>query len=458
MNILFPILEGKKELMVPGQGVVYAAPGFQFFATQNDASYANRHKLPLALRNRFLEVQVEDFPRAELATILHQRREIGSNSSSLELANCEQLAQMYIELSQNADDRITLRELIKWIRRKLLFEPTCSWAFAGFTFLSSRRLRVGVSDKLDELENKFIRIFGGRESKLQGSEITIEYHELQGSSGQGSVVFSERLEQSRGIEIRETSSLSFSPLFEKGRKPPMRFQHALVRLMQAYKAGEPVLLIGPTSFKSLLVQTWAKLCQKETDMITAYLTPDTETPELIGQMHPFTVVGALREMLTTGNSFLLRFAAVKTTLNGEARVQLDQNKPMIAQIRKELERALEQLNESVEKFATANANLGGTEAEDNTEPHYFNDEYDEDELVVLSPSDADTTQPIFEEDDFDYQDLLERGKQQEAEYRYDDYKFEAFDEVRYIYLCFASFLTRFTSCSPTMKKLHGKLL
>ena len=75
MSMLFPLLEGKGRIQVPGSDkVVVAAPTFRFFATQNDAKYASRHALPVSLRNRFLEVQVDEFPESELPTIIFRRK------------------------------------------------------------------------------------------------------------------------------------------------------------------------------------------------------------------------------------------------------------------------------------------------------------------------------------------------------------------------------------------------
>jgi midasin (ATPase involved in ribosome maturation) len=75
MCMLFPLLEGKGCIQVPGTDkIVRAAPGFRFFATQNDASYAGRHQLPVSLRNRFLEVQVGEFSETELPEIIFKRK------------------------------------------------------------------------------------------------------------------------------------------------------------------------------------------------------------------------------------------------------------------------------------------------------------------------------------------------------------------------------------------------
>lgn len=75
--MLFPLLEGAREIIIPGtRQRIRAADGFRFFATQNEAKYANRHALPLNLRNRFIEVQVGEFPLVELASIIHKRVDV----------------------------------------------------------------------------------------------------------------------------------------------------------------------------------------------------------------------------------------------------------------------------------------------------------------------------------------------------------------------------------------------
>ncbi len=44
LNMLFPLLEGRNFISIPGKedGKIAAKPGFRFFATQNDSSFAVR--------------------------------------------------------------------------------------------------------------------------------------------------------------------------------------------------------------------------------------------------------------------------------------------------------------------------------------------------------------------------------------------------------------------------------
>lgn len=82
--MLAPLLEGKRELAVPGAGMQVAHPGFRFFATQNPAKDAGRFKLPPALRTRFVKVCVADFSEADLCTVI--RRRIDDSPAGIPLA------------------------------------------------------------------------------------------------------------------------------------------------------------------------------------------------------------------------------------------------------------------------------------------------------------------------------------------------------------------------------------
>ena len=81
---------------------------------------------------------------------------------------------------------------------------------------------------------------------------------------------------------------------------PKSFRQALIRLLLATTCREPVLLIGPTAGKTLLVETWAEITGRK--LIITHLSPETETPELIGQMHPYSFVGALEEVIRAGRT------------------------------------------------------------------------------------------------------------------------------------------------------------
>eukprot|EP00961_Rhodomonas_salina_P028121 380087-Rhodomonas_salina.1 len=80
--------------------------------------------------------------------------------------------------------------------------------------------------------------------------------------------------------------LSRSALWVNGRKPTEAFQRALVNVALAAKASEPILLVGPSCYKSLLVRTWAEITGQEEDLVSVNLLQDTETSDILGQIQP----------------------------------------------------------------------------------------------------------------------------------------------------------------------------
>ena len=74
MTSLLPLLDGRNVIEFPGiNNEIRVFNSFRFFATQNDAAYANRYQLPISLRNRFLEIQVNDFETTELVKIVMKK-------------------------------------------------------------------------------------------------------------------------------------------------------------------------------------------------------------------------------------------------------------------------------------------------------------------------------------------------------------------------------------------------
>ncbi len=83
--------------------------------------------------------------------------------------------------------------------------------------------------------------------------------------------------------------------FLRGRdlsKLPQKFLSALLRLSEAAAASEPVLLVGPTSCKSMIVKTFVELTSSNThsddSLVEVHLTSETESTDLIGQIRPVT--------------------------------------------------------------------------------------------------------------------------------------------------------------------------
>lgn len=76
---------------------------------------------------------------------------------------------------------------------------------------------------------------------------------------------------------------------QHGFVPPASFQKALVRLVFAVQAAEPVLLVGPTCYKTLLVETWATIMGVQNDLLRCNLTKENEAGDLLGSMAPYVL-------------------------------------------------------------------------------------------------------------------------------------------------------------------------
>ena len=75
LEALNRLLDDNRELLVPETSeVVRPHPHFMLFATQNPpGSYGGRKVLSRAFRNRFVQLQMDEIPTDELATILQKR-------------------------------------------------------------------------------------------------------------------------------------------------------------------------------------------------------------------------------------------------------------------------------------------------------------------------------------------------------------------------------------------------
>ena len=75
LEALNRLLDDNRELLVTETSeVVRPHPHFMLFATQNPpGSYGGRKVLSRAFRNRFVQLQMDEIPTAELAKILEKR-------------------------------------------------------------------------------------------------------------------------------------------------------------------------------------------------------------------------------------------------------------------------------------------------------------------------------------------------------------------------------------------------
>jgi MoxR-like ATPase len=311
LSLLAPLLEGAGggELRVPGTGIaVRAHPDFVFIATQNDArTYAGRNRLPLTLRDRFVEVQVEDFG-PELVDILEQRRGALQGGQPMPRFAAEALASVYHTLATGpVGSRITMRELVKWAGRRAQLGPVNDpardarlWHAAGASLLLPRAPTAEVAALTIKALKAAFEVVAGR---------------LPVPSERG-VAIEPRSPNEVNVRLYGDVVLTIPGALERvsawaAGVPPASLVRHLAQAMVASSNGEPVMLVGPRCYKSLIIDTLIDLMGRRAETETCFLSPENEALDLIGQMQPFTPPAALREIMATASRALHRAASLQ---------------------------------------------------------------------------------------------------------------------------------------------------
>ena len=298
MTLLLPILEGRSVVEFPGiSNEIRIKNGFRFFATQNDTAYANRHQLPISLRNRFLEVQVSDFDTNELVKIIIKKDQTTHsmiNTGSLRPISEESsksIANIYKTLRMK-NLSVTLREIIKWIRRKKNFNIE-GYHLTGYQLLSSRYANDKEVKDIFKKEYQFIHDQSFEDIKVSIKQIDNDIHLQEGTLRM----------------VLRGCNLSNSKLFNNDKEPPECFTKSLIRLGFAALNKEPILIVGPSSYKSLLVHTWneiSKTNSSSNNFKIVHLTTDTDSSNLIGQIIPYSFLDVLKFVINLGRNLLIR--------------------------------------------------------------------------------------------------------------------------------------------------------
>ena len=331
LNALFPLLEGRKCICNPVSGKpLTVMDGFLFFATQNNALYADRKQLPQSLRNRFLQAQVGDFAEGELAFILKSRKfssqvlfKSSKDTELLEKASKaidEAVQRSGVLFGTKATTKMTIRDLIKWVERFIsLGQSTMidgrpvSWAAAGLTMLVPKlkpmpSIQKSVSVILTAMKTAGLVDIS---DDLQSATCTFVNEELILSDGVVS------LQAKFPGDIRAVSEMN----------NPENYLRAFAQVHISLKCHEPVLLIGPTTFKTKLVRDYLCGCTDKglDNMFVVQLSSDTQVGDIIGQIHPFRFHAALGELIKIAKQLFerLRLHDVNSSALEEAGELLD---------------------------------------------------------------------------------------------------------------------------------------
>ena len=317
LNGLLPLLEDQRQLLVPGsQKVVQSTPGFAFFATQNDCSYNDRKALPRVLRTRFVEIRVPPFRRAEIVLVLKCGLLHGipglQEADTLEFASA--LADAYQNLNQAIHDRqlnfgpnvfITLREVDKWVSRARMqmasIKHPWHWAKCGARILMPRLVKAEAALVEQVIKASFkvqndLKVFGQVEICEKDGHVVLE-------------------EDGTAAWRAEGRLGDLGPLFWVGsrqRKHPQLFKQTLLLVCQAFEHNQPILLSGPNSCKSAVIEAFQRLARNT--LTPVYVHERTETTDLVGQMTPFTYIESFCKLVPVWEELLMRLDHVCTTV------------------------------------------------------------------------------------------------------------------------------------------------
>lgn len=111
---------------------------------------------------------------------------------------------------------------------------------------------------------------------------------------------------SDGVVSLAMPGVNYTNAFPIGAYVPDSLVRALVKVAFAAHSKEPILLVGPSCFKTLLVNSWARMCGRQDELITVHLTRDTETTELVGQIQPYTFLDLVQLLPQIFGALLLR--------------------------------------------------------------------------------------------------------------------------------------------------------
>lgn len=304
LNILCPLLEGKKSITLPNTTrTVNASPEFRFFATQNGANYAGRKDLPRSLRSRFTEVFFNEFSKKDIEEIILQRTEILSPEVRTNVTKiARKLSEAYEELNAARKDKkplfppgikMTMREIIKWIKRFECF-PRSKWGLIGYELLYTK---VNDSLMLAEILSKIFSDFPRMQSDTSDPEFNCKPRILVDSE-QKEIINHNHLEQDLTLHFRYKNK-EFLKMLSNSTD---NFKENFWNLSIAAHCKEPILLVGPTSYKSHLISTWCEI-QGRDDLEVVLGNPETDTADLLGRLRPYSNLESLNLLCTLCTQF-----------------------------------------------------------------------------------------------------------------------------------------------------------
>lgn len=303
VSILVPLYDSG-HVALPNGDCITSQPGFWFIACQNPMDFAGRKPLARRLAQRVSLIEFKDLTENELLEIAVQRQQNEISKSLL-----EKFAKLQIFLRDNeylkADPAVTVREVCRWTRRMRLTSNKNSEGPHGIC--NAIELLIGRSqtpnrlveivsqvladgqtnENKDEKIEKLHSIMAGGDSSLQKRLFTFT------TSIPGMLKISSTITTAASVSIQtqlpanELETVLKEKCFES-----CQFCLDFYQLCKCYANHEPVLLLGPTSRKTLLVEMLGAVTGRSIEPY--FLGSDTTEEELIGRVLPTTLIEQIK--------------------------------------------------------------------------------------------------------------------------------------------------------------------
>eukprot|EP01060_Flectonema_neradi_P002806 TRINITY_DN1176_c7_g1_i2.p1 TRINITY_DN1176_c7_g1~~TRINITY_DN1176_c7_g1_i2.p1 ORF type:complete len:4783 (+),score=1214.99 TRINITY_DN1176_c7_g1_i2:66-14351(+) len=271
LEALNRLLDDNRELFIPEtMELIKPHPHFRLFATQNPPGvYGGRKQLSRAMRNRFMEILVDDIPHEELQQILSERYQMPTSQAKkmVDVMVKLQLRRQNSAVFSGKHGYITPRDLFRWAERGPFTNE--SLAVHGMFLLGDRCRKDEESTVVRQV------IEGVMKLTLPAPEVRydpLNYPELAGPWSQFLTLMEEGgevLQQLGGGRIVPTQE--FRRLF------------VLVGLCLHHK--EPFVLVGETGGgKTTVCQLWGHLLQQDLQIVNCH--QHSETADFLGSQRP----------------------------------------------------------------------------------------------------------------------------------------------------------------------------
>lgn len=272
------LLDDNREIFLPETGeVVKAASGFRLFATQNPPGlYGGRKELSRAFRSRFIEMQVDELPDADLLTILELRSCIPKSFAKKMVVAMRELQMRRREsgLFCGREGYATARDIFRWASRHPKSKEEL--AVHGFFLLGERSRKPAERETVRTVLIKSI----GVEPKVLDDVTLYSFESCDDEESAAMDCLNSSLEKlslSCDLVIRALTRSNIIPT------PSMR--RMMVLLIHSIANKEPALLVGNTGGGK--TSSCSALCNAMTiRLLTVNCHRNTEASDILGGFRP----------------------------------------------------------------------------------------------------------------------------------------------------------------------------